>query len=497
MGDNIYLGDRDGVRTPMQWSIDRNGGFSRADPAGLVMPPIMDPIYGYQAVNVEAQSADQHSLLNWMRRMLEVRKGHRAFGRGTQRFLFPGNRKVLAYLRSHPNEDGQDETLAVRVQPVALGAGGGARPARVHPAGAGRRDRRLGVPADRPAHLPADPAAVRVLLVPAGDRAGAAELAHADARAAAGPVDHRGAQHDDRDLHRRVAQPAGARGAAGVPAEAPLVLVQERDAGPDRVRLLGAAARRPRQHLAADRDHRAGGRPHRALLPAAWRGGGGERDRGGAATGDDAHPARSAGRLRHGRLHHRQLHVQRSGADRAEHRHRPGGQRAHRVPQDRPLRPAGAAGGDAGQATVRGAVEQLGDHRRPDRAEGGAQGVVRRASGSRDLALSDEARLCQYPADARRGDSLRSGRHAEHADPGAGLRAQPGRRMGLDAGVPGACCGRQRGGRGGRPGRTERRPLQQLRGLRAGAGPQAGAAARRVRVRRRRAGVRAGNGDGG
>ncbi len=111
MGDNIYLGDRDGVRTPMQWSIDRNGGFSRADPAGLVMPPIMDPIYGYQAVNVEAQSADQHSLLNWMRRMLEVRKGHRAFGRGTQRFLFPGNRKVLAYLRSHPAEDGHDETL--------------------------------------------------------------------------------------------------------------------------------------------------------------------------------------------------------------------------------------------------------------------------------------------------------------------------------------------------------------------------------------------------
>ena len=111
MGDNIYLGDRDGVRTPMQWSIDRNGGFSRADPAGLVMPPIMDPIYGYQAVNVEAQSADQHSLLNWMRRMLEVRKRHRAFGRGTQQFLYPGNRKVLAYIRQHPAGDGHDEAL--------------------------------------------------------------------------------------------------------------------------------------------------------------------------------------------------------------------------------------------------------------------------------------------------------------------------------------------------------------------------------------------------
>lgn len=104
MGDNIYLGDRDGVRTPMQWSGDRNGGFSRANPAGLVLPPIMDPIYGYQAVNVEAQDADPHSLLNWTRRMLTVRKRHRAFGRGTQRFLYPANRKVLAYLREFEDE---------------------------------------------------------------------------------------------------------------------------------------------------------------------------------------------------------------------------------------------------------------------------------------------------------------------------------------------------------------------------------------------------------
>ena len=83
MGDNIHLGDRDGVRTPMQWSPDRNGGFSRADPAALVLPPIMDPLYGYGAVNVEAQSRDPHSLLNWMRRMLAVRSRHPAFGRGT------------------------------------------------------------------------------------------------------------------------------------------------------------------------------------------------------------------------------------------------------------------------------------------------------------------------------------------------------------------------------------------------------------------------------
>jgi maltose alpha-D-glucosyltransferase/alpha-amylase len=104
MGDNIHLGDRDGVRTPMQWSVDRNGGFSRADPASLVLPPIMDPLYGFQAINVEAQARDPHSLLNWMRRMLAVRKRYKAFGRGTLKFLYPGNRKVLAYLREFEGE---------------------------------------------------------------------------------------------------------------------------------------------------------------------------------------------------------------------------------------------------------------------------------------------------------------------------------------------------------------------------------------------------------
>jgi len=106
MGDNIHLGDRDGVRTPMQWSPDRNGGFSRADPAALVLPMIMDPLYGYGAVNVEAQGRDPHSLLNWMRRMLAVRSRHPAFGRGKLTLLYPKNRKVLAYLRQY-----QDDTL--------------------------------------------------------------------------------------------------------------------------------------------------------------------------------------------------------------------------------------------------------------------------------------------------------------------------------------------------------------------------------------------------
>ncbi|MEN7528216.1 MULTISPECIES: maltose alpha-D-glucosyltransferase [unclassified Cupriavidus] len=104
MGDNIHLGDRDGVRTPMQWSPDRNGGFSHADPERLVLPPLQGPLYGYEAVNVEAQNRDPHSLLNWMRRMLALRRQHRAFGRGTLRFLFPGNRKVLSYLREYDGE---------------------------------------------------------------------------------------------------------------------------------------------------------------------------------------------------------------------------------------------------------------------------------------------------------------------------------------------------------------------------------------------------------
>ncbi|HEY4367808.1 MAG TPA: maltose alpha-D-glucosyltransferase [Steroidobacteraceae bacterium] len=100
MGDNIYIGDRNGVRTPMQWSIDRNAGFSRADPQRLYLPLIMDPIYGYQAVNVEAQGRDPSSLLNWTRRILAVRRQHQSFGRGALEFIRPQNRKVIAYVRS-------------------------------------------------------------------------------------------------------------------------------------------------------------------------------------------------------------------------------------------------------------------------------------------------------------------------------------------------------------------------------------------------------------
>jgi maltose alpha-D-glucosyltransferase/alpha-amylase len=126
MGDNIYLGDRNGVRTPMQWTSDRNAGFSRCDPARLYLPVIMDPIYGYQVVNVEAQLADQSSLLQWSRNMIALRKLFQVFGRGTLSFLNPSNRKILAYLRDMQQNDGTHETvlcvanLSRFAQPVSL-----------------------------------------------------------------------------------------------------------------------------------------------------------------------------------------------------------------------------------------------------------------------------------------------------------------------------------------------------------------------------------------
>jgi maltose alpha-D-glucosyltransferase/alpha-amylase len=126
MGDNIYLGDRNGVRTPMQWTSDRNAGFSKCDPARLYFPVVMDYIYGYQVINVEAQLSDQSSLLHWTRNMIALRKLFRVFGRGTLTFLNPSNRKILAYLRELDNGDGSRETvlcvanLSRFAQPVSL-----------------------------------------------------------------------------------------------------------------------------------------------------------------------------------------------------------------------------------------------------------------------------------------------------------------------------------------------------------------------------------------
>ncbi len=125
MGDNVYLGDRNGVRTPMQWTSDRNARFSRADPARLYSPVIMDPIYGYQAINVEAQERDGSSLLQWMKNLIGLRKLFPVLGVGTLRFLEPANTRVLVYLREHES----DAILCVanlshNVQPVELDLSG-------------------------------------------------------------------------------------------------------------------------------------------------------------------------------------------------------------------------------------------------------------------------------------------------------------------------------------------------------------------------------------
>ncbi|MFN2441393.1 MAG: maltose alpha-D-glucosyltransferase [Thermoanaerobaculia bacterium] len=108
MGDNIYLGDRNGVRTPMQWSSDRNAGFSRANPQKLFLPVIIDPEYHYEAINVEAQQNNPHSLLWWTKRLIALRKRYKAFGRGSLEFLHPDNRRVLAFLRTF-----EDQTILV------------------------------------------------------------------------------------------------------------------------------------------------------------------------------------------------------------------------------------------------------------------------------------------------------------------------------------------------------------------------------------------------
>jgi maltose alpha-D-glucosyltransferase/alpha-amylase len=109
MGDNIYLGDRNGVRTPMQWGAGWNGGFSAADPERLFAQPISNPVYGYQAVNVLSQKRTEHSLLSWTKRILKVRRSSPVFGSGSIEFLYPANHRVLAYIRRL----GKDSVLVV------------------------------------------------------------------------------------------------------------------------------------------------------------------------------------------------------------------------------------------------------------------------------------------------------------------------------------------------------------------------------------------------
>jgi maltose alpha-D-glucosyltransferase/alpha-amylase len=104
MGDNVNLGDRNGVRTPMQWDGGWNGGFSSADPETLYAPLLLNPVYGFQAINVQSQKRFDHSLLSWMKRLIRVRKSSAVFGRGSIEFLYPANHRVLAYVRKYGNE---------------------------------------------------------------------------------------------------------------------------------------------------------------------------------------------------------------------------------------------------------------------------------------------------------------------------------------------------------------------------------------------------------
>lgn len=163
MGDNIHLADRNGVRTPMQWSSDRNAGFSRANAQRLYLPAIVDPEYHYEALNVEAQQSNPHSHLSWMKRLIALRKRHPAFGKGAIQFLSPDNPRVLAFARSWQEE----RILAVanlsrfaQVVHLDLRDWSGTIPVEL-----------LRISADYRCTVFADPGAPHILLVPAGNNA--------------------------------------------------------------------------------------------------------------------------------------------------------------------------------------------------------------------------------------------------------------------------------------------------------------------------------------
>jgi maltose alpha-D-glucosyltransferase/alpha-amylase len=163
MGDNVYLGDRDGVRTPMQWTGDRNGGLLRADFAQLYAPPLMDPVYGYQAVNVEAQLRTPSSLLRWLKRFISLRKEHPVFGQGTYEPLSPSNDRIFAHVRRY------EDDVVLCVHNLARSAQASSWTCRASSAATGRESRpqRDSSPVGQWPYL-CDLAAARYLLVPAG-----------------------------------------------------------------------------------------------------------------------------------------------------------------------------------------------------------------------------------------------------------------------------------------------------------------------------------------
>ena len=300
MGDNIYLSDRDGVRTPMQWSIDRNGGFSRSDPARLFLPPIMDAVYGYQSVNVESQSRSPGSLINWMRKLVAVRQGYKSFGRGKLAFLQPRESESD---RVHPIV--RERSGALRGQSRARGATGRPRSLRVFRTRSGRDGGLELVPDDRERPVRHHVAGPRLLLVLALGIGASSGVGCGPARSLAGVDDARAAARSGDDVARRQsARAVRERRSARVSPEAALVLGEGhapaerlarrygtlRSAGSDVLLHDGARARRL---FRSARDRR--GRRRRRTL--------GHTD----ARDARAHPVRFAQRFLDRRLRERRL----------------------------------------------------------------------------------------------------------------------------------------------------------------------------------------------
>ncbi len=468
MGDNIHLGDRDGVRTPMQWTEDRNGGFSRADPASVVLPPIMDPLYGFSAVNVEAQARDPHSLLNWMRRMLSLRRNHQAFGRGSLRFLYPGNRRVMAYLREF---DGDTilcvANLSRTPQAVELDLA----------------DYEGWVPVELSGPSPFPPIGklnYLLTLPPYGfywlglQREREAAVLAPRRRRAAPRVQHlRGAREPARAAERALHGQDPERAAAAVPAAAALVRLQGPAHHRRTPRLCGAAAGQPGDP--ADRGRGRDRGPHRPLPDAG-------RHRLGRPGPHLLRPAdrAGAGAARAARrLPHRRLLARRPAARRAARHQEPQHHPAAGRPRD-PLpglrghrRPRGHRRGQ-GAAAHRRAVELLGHRRQPRHRQADPPHRAGHPPRGRDDAPPHRGRLRQHGAAARRDRALRRGRHALHAGHRAGRHRQPGRRLDLGARQP---APRRRGR--GPDGRRREPRLPGARRLRGHGGPPPGRAAPR------------------
>ena len=406
MGDNVYLGDRDGVRTPMQWTGDRNGGFSRADFAQLYAPPLMDPVYGYQAVNVEAQLRTPTSLLRWLRRFISLRKEHPVFGFGTFEPLEPSNPRIFAHVRRYEDDVMLCvHNLARSAQAVELDLSGVRGP----PPGGDLRP--LALPRDRPAAVPAHARAARLLLVPA--RRGRARAMSEAARIVAALPEER--------LHEWVLEQRW------FASKAREVAQLERARGGDAARGRAEAGARARRGALPDRHARA--LPGAARAAPGRRGMGRARDRGG----------RGLDGLR--RARRRRARARAAAPDPRLGRRRRRA-RQHPLPLGRERRRRLRRHG-RGAAGRRRAVQLLGRVRRGADPEGLPPARAGRQPRARAAALPVRARVRAHRAArrlvrVRRPARRRDARHAAGVPQRSarGLGALPGRPRGLRAARP-------------------------------------------------------------